>query len=275
MQNDLHFFGVGEGHPALVVNGGPGMDHSYMRGLDVLGDVLRLTYYDQRGEGRSTRGGLDGMTMERYADDLEALRRSAAIERPVLIGHSHGASVALEFVVKYSDVAAALVLIAGVGTYDYEMVRPPTAAARLDERARAVLARTPETDGDVIAQLRARLPAAVAEEASIPAILAAYRETTCSIEVWRMQAQGFAENWSILSSLGGVRVPTLVIGGADDWISPPAMIEQLSSALPASELVMMPNCGHFPWVEQPAVFFETVRDFLRRSLDLWGTQQVP
>lgn len=244
------------------------MDHTYMRGLDVLGDILRLTYLDQRGEGLSTREGLDGMTMERYADDLDALRRSLALERPVLIGHSHGASVALEFAVKYPDVAVLLCLIAGVGTYDYEMVRPPSAEARLDEAARAVLARPPENDDDLVARMRLRMPAAVADEASIPAVLGAIRETTCSIDVWRMQERGFAETWSILSSLGTVRVPALVISGAEDWITPPAVVEQLASALPDSELVMIPNCGHFPWVEQPTVFFGAVRAFLGRRLDL-------
>lgn len=237
-----------------------------MRGLDPLGDVLRLTYYDQRGEGRSSRDGLAGMTVERYADDAEHLRRSLGLDRPVLIGHSHGAAVALEVALKHRDTPAALVLVSAVGSYEYEMRRPPTVESRLTERARSVLARKPESDEDVLENLRARLPMTVADEASVPAVLAAYEGASCSLAVWEMEQEGFGTAWSVLSKVGELDVPALVIGGLDDWVAPPQLVEQLATSLPRSELALLPACGHFPWIEQPIPFFQIVRRFLRTHL---------
>ena len=237
-----------------------------MRGLDPLRDILRLIYYDQRGEGRSTRQGLADMTVERYADDAEHLRRSLGLDLPVLIGHSHGASVALEVALKYPETPAALVLVSAVGSYDYEMRRPASVENRLSEEGRSVLARKPTTDEDALANLRARLPMAVAEDSSVTPLLAAYKDASCSVAVWEMEEQGFGAGWSVLSKVGDVHVPALVIGGADDWITPPHLMSELADSLPQCEMSLLTQCGHFPWIEQPTAFFRTVREFLTRHL---------
>lgn len=53
---DIAYYRVGEGRPLVVVHGGPGMGHGYMRQLDRLADGRQLVYYDQRGSGNSPPG---------------------------------------------------------------------------------------------------------------------------------------------------------------------------------------------------------------------------
>ena len=54
----LHVEQIGAGHPCLVMHGGLGLDHTYLRPLNELGDRLRLVHYDQRCNGRSERAPL-------------------------------------------------------------------------------------------------------------------------------------------------------------------------------------------------------------------------
>lgn len=122
----------GAGAEALVMHGGPGLDHSYMRGLDALDDLLRLVYYDHRGDGRSTQEGLHRVTMDMYPDDAEQIRQALGLGQLVVLGHSHGASVGLELGLKYPASVTALILISGVGTYDYEMSPPQDVLALQD-----------------------------------------------------------------------------------------------------------------------------------------------
>ncbi|MEO8299501.1 MAG: alpha/beta fold hydrolase [Burkholderiales bacterium] len=51
--------------------------------------------------------------------------------------------------------------------------------------------------------------------------------------------------------LGGIRCPTLVLVGADDLATPPALAEEMASGIPAARLVQVPACGHLSTIEQP------------------------
>jgi len=63
---ELFYLEVGKGVPCLVMHGGLGVDHTQFRdGLDPLGDVLRLVYYDHRSNGRSGRPPIETLTLER------------------------------------------------------------------------------------------------------------------------------------------------------------------------------------------------------------------
>ncbi|MBW3590161.1 MAG: alpha/beta fold hydrolase [Actinobacteria bacterium] len=256
----------GAGAEALVMHGGPGMDHSYMRGLDVLGDLLRLVYYDHRGGGRSTQEGLDRVTIEMYADDAERIRQALGLGQLVGIGHSHGASVALELVLKYPASVSMLILISGVGTYDYEMSPPQDVLTRLTEEEKEILRRPVTTDEEMLQQLLIRLARTCADQSSVEAIREAFADARCTIVSGQAGEAIADQGWSVSDRLEEIECPVLVIGGDSDWITPPREVEQLALALPRGELVLLDRCGHFPWIEQPAAFFRTVRDFLNREL---------
>jgi pimeloyl-ACP methyl ester carboxylesterase len=66
--------------------------------------------------------------------------------------------------------------------------------------------------------------------------------------------------------LGTIRFPTLVIVGAEDTITPPAMSEQLHHAIPGSELVTIPRAGHLSNLEQPEAFNAALARFLTHRI---------
>lgn len=67
-----------------------------------------------------------------------------------------------------------------------------------------------------------------------------------------------------LASLGGLKVPTLVIGGDADLGAPPPMLRMYASRIPGAELRIIPEGGHSLYWEQPELFNRTLLDFFSR-----------
>ena len=63
-------------------------------------------------------------------------------------------------------------------------------------------------------------------------------------------------------TLAKIHVPTLIIAGAEDVITPPALSEKMHNAMPGSELVLIPEAGHLSSLERPDVFNDTLANFL-------------
>src|SRR2546422_10949654 len=89
--HETHIFYTtsGTGWPCLVMHGGLGLDHSYLRGLDIVSDVLHLVYYDHRHNGRSGRPPLETVTHAQLADDAEALRQHLGLGKVAGVGPSY------------------------------------------------------------------------------------------------------------------------------------------------------------------------------------------
>jgi pimeloyl-ACP methyl ester carboxylesterase len=85
-----------------------------------------------------------------------------------------------------------------------------------------------------------------------------HREMTC-----RLAWKPYMHSLTLRHLLPGVRVPTLVVWGRDDNISPVKSGEAYARSIPGARLVTIPECGHLPEIEKPATFAELVRDFLR------------
>src|SRR2546426_3253877 len=93
---------VGKGLPCLVMHGGLGVDHTQFREwLDPLGDVLRLVYYDHRGNGRSGRPPIETLSHDQLVADADGLRTHLGFERIAVMGHSYGGCLALLYALQY------------------------------------------------------------------------------------------------------------------------------------------------------------------------------
>ncbi|GII95336.1 alpha/beta fold hydrolase [Sinosporangium siamense] len=75
------------------------------------------------------------------------------------------------------------------------------------------------------------------------------------------QVDGRLRGWSVLSRLGGIGVPTLVITGSDDMASP-AIAATMAAAIPDARLVVVEGGSHTPFYEDPQGFCGSVSDFL-------------
>src|SRR5258705_1032947 len=124
---ELFFRDVGHGTPIVVLHGGPDFDHEYfLPDLDRLGDSRRLIYYPQRRR-RASPGDVHppDVTLASEIADLDALRAHLGLASMVLLGHSWGGVLAMEYATRHPERISHLILMnSGPASYaDFEFLR--------------------------------------------------------------------------------------------------------------------------------------------------------
>jgi proline iminopeptidase len=233
---------TGHGPSVVLVHGGPGW-------WDVFHDLslpgFTLHRWDQRGCGRSDRRG--PYTLARFVADLATV---CGPDPCIVIGHSWGASLALEYAQAHPDAVSRLVLVSSVGLDG----PPPDYRARVAER----LAGTPEVD-PWIAQISVNLAdRATALDQARKLNTPWFEPNPACADALRAE---LATRPDRASACARVVVPTLLVHGAED-LRPPHVTDGLLEALPNAERVVLDGVGHYPWIENPDGFQKVVREFL-------------
>ena len=261
MQALIHGFQMtytdeGQGLPVLLfIHGFPLSRGAWDKQVRAFAQSHRVIAPDLRGLGES--GVPAGpVTMSRFADDLVALLRGLTIGPVVLIGHSMGGYVALNWVDRHPDLVSGLVLVgtrAGADTVEgagkrlaaAAKVRTEGAAFVIDDMAPKMLA-AGHQDPDLARQVRALM-----EPASPPGLANAL--------------EGMADRADVTSSLARIGVPTLVVTGTEDTLIPPSESALLASHIAGAELELIPGAGHLAAFEQPEAFNRLLQAWLVRA----------
>jgi proline iminopeptidase len=257
---------IGAGRPVVVLHGGPGADHEYLRpGFDALADGRELIYYDQRGGGRSPVARNVPVGWTEQVADLEALRRHWGLEQLTLVGYSWGGLLALLYALEHPGRVGRLALVSPAPTWR---------AAR--ERFEAVFSRR-NLDPAFQEQrrllresgLRERDPAAFQQrifELSVAAYFfdpARARDLTPFRVVGRTQQEVWQSlgDYDLRPRLPGLAgIPALVLHGEEDPI--PIDAARTAAELLRAEFHPVPRCGHVPYVEAFETFRTVVGGFL-------------
>lgn len=256
---ELAYVDHGRGVPVLLLHGFP-LDHTMWQSqIDALAGGHRVIAPDLRGFGQSTLGtiGLDhGISMERFADDMAELLDALAIDEPiVLAGFSMGGYVAWQFVRKHPNRLRALIL------------SDTRAAADSDEARAARLTMAEHIDewsgGRVAEMMSPRLfaPKSLANRPDLVAELRRVVEQTPAATIAAAQ-RGMAGRLDATPLLAAIHVPTLVIAGAHDVISPPREMQDMAAAIGHAQFVEIPDSGHMTTMENPAAVNAAVVEFL-------------
>jgi len=245
---------------------GLGFDHTYLHPwLDPLSDVLRLVYYDHRGNGRSGRPPLETLTFAQFCDDADALRGHLGSESVAVMGHSYGGFIALEYALRYPDRLSRLILVDTAPAFDYaeEVLANAERKATNEEMMAMVRAPIPKDDEELMRMMGLMAPLYFHrfDQKAADRLLA---DTIVSASAGARSEELLAE-YDVTSRLGEIRAPALILVGRDDFICPPSQAAIMHEGIPGSELVVFEESGHFPWVEQPDAFFAAVRDWLGRT----------
>jgi pimeloyl-ACP methyl ester carboxylesterase len=222
--------------------------------LEALAARRRVVAFDARGFGESALG-LGPLTMERIADDAAALLDALGIERAVLGGCSMGGYAALAFARRHPRRLRALYL------------QDTRAGADSDEarQGRTALAERVLREGAGVAA-QAFLPKLLGEttQREQPALVARLRERILATapQAIANALQGLAARADSRPTLGELRVPTLVLVGAEDVLTPPAESEAMAAAVPGARLEVVPRAGHLSNLEQPAAVSRALAAFL-------------
>ena len=228
---DLYYERHGErGEPLVLVHGFTGDITDWRFQVAEFARTHRVLIADNRGHGRSSApADLSHITIERMADDIEALARMAGFERYHLLGHSMGGAIAQEIAVR--------------------------------DRGR-LLSLTLEDTAPSFAEFRPRMP-------EKPPPLSPERLEEVMARLARMSPEVLQAGWKALAGWQGTleratRIPvrTLVIYGEDDG---PALVDgsrRLAELIPNSKLHVVEGGAHCPQEERPDEFNAVLRAFL-------------
>ncbi|HEY6269397.1 MAG TPA: alpha/beta fold hydrolase [Candidatus Acidoferrum sp.] len=271
---------VGHGRAMIVLHGGPDFDHSYLLPeLDLLSDSYRLIYYDQRGRGRSAEGVQpEDVSLASDIADIEKVRQYFKLDSVVLLGHSWGTVLALEYALRYPQRVSRMILMnpAPASADDYKELRREWLDKRPEdtERRKAITASAAYKDGDpdaVAAYYRIHFKPALARSEDYEKIVARMRASFTKEGVLKARAiedRLMVDTWSspeynLLPKLNNVKIPTLVIYADHDFI-PAGTAQHITQALPKARMVTLKDCGHFSYMECPAAVREEFATFFRK-----------
>jgi proline iminopeptidase len=271
----LRFWTVrhGSGPPLVLLHGGPGLWDDFDALAAMVDDLATVHRYDQRGSGRSEGG--PPYDVATFVADLDALRQHWGVERWVVGGHSAGANLALAYAVAHPERVTGLLYMSGTGlindwSAEYhanaDVLRPAAHRVRLTE-LRALLRNTPEAwTGDLDREY-----CALTWQADFADRERAYE---LGLGAYRPYGRGYGVNsamnaeWkrlladSVLAARAhAIEAPVLVLHGGHDP-RPARLAERLATSLPNATLHVIPQAGHWPWLEQPEPVLRIVRDFL-------------
>lgn len=217
----------------------------------------RLIAPDLRGFG-DTNATPPPYSMDMYADDLAALLDHLAVGRVVLGGLSMGGYVAFAFWRRYPARVGALLLADTRHTPDTPEAQQNRYRAIEQVRSEGVRS---FTDSFAVGLLGA------ATKADNPALLAQIRERAAgnSADGLTGALEALATRPDSTPTLATITVPTLIIVGAEDMLTPPALHEEMGAVIAGSRVVTLAGAGHVSSMEAPAAFNAAFGDFLANA----------
>ncbi|MDH3292040.1 MAG: alpha/beta hydrolase [Gemmatimonadota bacterium] len=264
----LHVVETGRGETVIVLHGGPGLPHTYLReAWDTLSSAYRLVYYDQRGCGRS--GEAPSYTWRDHVQDIGRVIDAVAPGGPVILaGTSWGAMLALLYTYEHPAQVRALVLssippwpvVARPGTIGAQGVDVGELPSHVRARLDSLLQGQPVGDLPRPDQVEPKSPRTDPHLYGLDSTSAAAFPPTCD-RVFRDTNRSL-RTVPPLDSLSGLRVPTLVVKGGGTLI--PDGGSQVAQVLPRASFVVVPRAQHAPWFDHHRDFFAAVFAFLRK-----------
>lgn len=243
----------------------------YFETLKPLERWFTMVYLDTRGSGRSARSLSDeDYLLKRFVADLEALRKLAGERAVWVMGHSLGGLLAQEYAVRHPASCRGLVLLDSTAAIDetFALDHDRRVGRRAAEawfaEAHAALNREDDiaSDAEFKAHLDAILPFYFHDVSKLEP--GTFGNVSLSIEAYAMmRVNRDAFRAGALARLHEVEAPTAIVVGDDDFICSPAQALRIHLRIKGSKLVVVPEAGHFPWLEQPDLFYAGLEDALR------------
>jgi pimeloyl-ACP methyl ester carboxylesterase len=255
----MHYEVAGAGDPVLMINGLSAPAANWALQVKALAEHFQVITFDNRGVGETDLPPEPVYTMAQLADDAAALLRHLKIARAHVIGASMGGTIAQELALRHSRLVRSLVLACTWAEADARFLHSIESWVALayrvpvEERYRYVL--YPWVYSPRFFEKKQNLEMAFQRAMAYP-----HQTRPEAIE---RQARGIlAWNGTRVPQLGAIRVPTLVLVGREDVLTPPEFSRVLARLIRRARLTILPG-GHAFFVEEADAFNRAVLRFLR------------
>ncbi len=263
------------GIPLLVLHGGPGFCHDYLTALEDLADRREVIFFDQLGCGRSERPDDDTLwTVDRYVDEVDAVRQALGLERHHLFGNSWGGMLALQYVLDRSPSLISLGVSnspASMGRFIDDVLElkrdlPEDVQELIDWHEARGFTDCPEYQGAIALWFQRHIcrmrPWPEGLERSFAGVGAG--PYGAMIGPSELCVTGNLRDWEIMDRLSQIRLPTLFMTGEHDEIRP-AHMHDMHAQVAGSEFIHYRDSAHLPFEEERELFMANYNDFLERT----------
>jgi len=254
----VNSFGDPKNKPIIFVHGFP-YDYSMWKDqIDVLKNNYHCIAYDVRGLGDSIVG--DGQyTMEFYVNDLFAILNEMKLEKPILCGLSMGGYIALRAVEKNQNLFSGLILCDTRADADDN-------AGKLKRSENINIINTQGLNVFVDQFVRNCFAdeTPVEQEKMYQSVLKkSYKHNPIGVKGAIIAIMSRTETSSFLPE---IKIPTLVLCGSFDKLTPPTLMRTLAEKIKDSEFGIIPRAGHMTPLENPEAVNDLIIGFLKRRI---------
>ena len=271
----IHYTVRGSGPVLIAHSGGPGMDARDWDDFARIDDFVTIVAIHPRGSGLSGPAPEDAYLLPDYASDVQALRLHLGVDKPIMMGWSHGGMVAMQFACTYPDALSKLILF-DTSAYFGEFLGDIEGAVQEFKNEpwfeKSFAALKAEWDGDYKTdEDMSRLWAAEMKFyfKKFDERAQAYHERTKDLSLRIAPLKTFnnkeAATMDLRPRLKDINVPTLVIVGRHDFITNVAMAEEIVKHIPDARLEIFEDSGHFALVEEPEKFYRVIKEFVENT----------
>ncbi len=263
---------IGEGDPIVILHGGPGLAHDYLiPGFLKLAETNLLVFYDQRGTGLSTGEiNKDTMRTDFFVKDLESLRKAFNFNQMILIGHSFGVFLSVNYALNYPERVSKLIAINsaplstdGFVEYGWRSMRNQKGEAK----ELSAIEMSPEfIAGEAhVLERYMRLAAKGSlydpkkiELINFPTSLKRFYDYQ---KVLGLFSDIMLRKFDLFDSLRCFQFPVLIMFGVADSM-PFTASQKMQENIPNSKLIIFEKSGHYIPMEQPEEMIELIQSFL-------------
>ena len=242
---NLNIERYGKGEKIVFIHGSGLNTNIWHKQRDYLSSFFEVILIDLPGHGNSPGNGCD--SVEGYRDAIFNAIKESKLEGCYMVGHSLGGAIALSFAISYPQVLKGLILIA---TGAKLKVFPQLLEGILKDKEKT---------------LREITNFAFSSKADKKLLDYQYNESLkCSSEV--IYKDFFAcDNFNVMNTINSISLPTLIICGKEDALTPPKYAEFLQKQIKNSTLVLIEDSGHVPLLERPEEVNNAIEKFIKQA----------
>jgi proline iminopeptidase len=260
--------GSGSGVPLIIVNGGPGFDHTYEHvssAWDVLAKKRRVIFYDQRGTGRSPASKGQTYTLADQINDLEDLRAHLGADHIDLLGHSWGGYLVMAYAAEHPEHIAHLIIVDSAApkfkdtVFLFDNVFPEGTERQAAFAFKEEMGDKASQDADLHEYFSMLFYSPQNRDKFLATVAPSVYKKDINEAV-----EKDIERFDLNPEIRKFKFPTLVITGRYDMNVAPVVAYKIHQAIAGSRFAVFEKSGHLPFFEEPEEFVQVMEEFLEK-----------
>jgi len=262
-----------KGPPVIVLHGGPGLGCNYLLPqMASIGNFCSAIFYDQRGTGKSKgTNAWSANPFQSYISDIEQIREKFELKTISILAHSWGSILASLYAKEHPQRVNKIMYLnpVPVSSMDYlEFVKHRSQIVDINkDELTAVRESQAFKQGDSktvekFYRIYFKNYFAKPELADTLSLTMSPQAAINNFKIYDLFYNYTVDNsFDLYEELKKLNKPSLIVAGDKDVI-PFHYVERLHKNIHASELILIKNCGHFSYIDQPEILFAGIQDFM-------------